>query len=186
MSRHGRRRHHAAERSVLNPHEPGACRVVHTAAALGVAVCLFIPAEAVPDRDAGGRPSRPAREPWPAAAPRLSCARAEGRAVRWHALGTVLPGSTTSGGVTAGLALEESRRGRGPDDGVLPLVPADALKGKRGSYDVRSTARMTRAGCARRDHSYWQGASRIGWSKMRVPLAAEPGLFQPRSLRAKS
>ena len=124
--------------------------------------------------------------------------------MRWPALGTVLPGSATSGGeqpvaaqeeatagwyvegqlsdkvqggVTAGLALEESRGGIGPSDGVLPFVPADALKGKRGSYDVRSTARMTRAGCARRDHSYWQGASRVGWSKMRVPLSIEPGVF---------
>ena len=50
-------------------------------------------------------------------------------------------------------ALEESRGGGGPGDGVPLLVPADALEGKRCSHEVRSTARMIRTGYARCDLS---------------------------------
>lgn len=38
--------------------------------------------------------------------------------------------------VVADTALEVTRRGGGPGDGVLLLVPADALQGQRGPHEV--------------------------------------------------
>jgi hypothetical protein len=50
-------------------------------------------------------------------------------------------GDEVQRGVTADLALEESREG-GPGDDVLLLIPADALQADRGTHDVRSTVRV--------------------------------------------
>ena len=45
-------------------------------------------------------------------------------------------GDEVQGGVAADPALEEPRGGGGPGDGVLLLVSADALEGKRCSHEV--------------------------------------------------
>jgi len=46
------------------------------------------------------------------------------------------PGDEVKRGVPALPALEIPRGGGGPGDGVLLLVPADALQGKRGTHDI--------------------------------------------------
>jgi hypothetical protein len=45
-------------------------------------------------------------------------------------------GDEVQGGVAADPALEEPRGGSGPGDGVLLLIPADTLRGDRGTHDV--------------------------------------------------
>jgi len=45
-------------------------------------------------------------------------------------------GDEVQRGVPALPALEVPRGGGGPGDGILLLVPADALQGKRGSHDI--------------------------------------------------